>query len=201
VTLLVLWGLSAGMWVVSRYRDDLVGAHRVFVRDGRVVEEWFGLYNGDDRIAFGGTRSSDLPAAYRRYVGRDAEPFSEYGHFERQPRAVFAEGDDPFFAGLGLATGRRYSSPVPGSAPRRGVPPVFEFEHERNFVSVPWWFVLAGITLVMAWRLNARLNRRIAARRRESCGYCPACAYDCRATPERCPECGTSLAASANTLK
>ena len=54
--------------------------------------------------------------------------------------------------------------------------------------SVPCWF-LALITgaAPVAWLLH---NRH--ARRRTRAGYCRSCGYDLRATPGRCPECGTA---------
>jgi hypothetical protein len=44
--------------------------------------------------------------------------------------------------------------------------------------------------LLPAARLLAFLNRRLRARRRRARNLCPACAYDLRASPDRCPECG-----------
>ena len=57
-------------------------------------------------------------------------------------------------------------------------------------LTFPYWFALLITAALPAWwcirhRARQRRARRIAA------GLCPTCGYDLRATPERCPECGT----------
>jgi hypothetical protein len=56
-------------------------------------------------------------------------------------------------------------------------------------VGVPLWFVVAASATLPAAALWKR-----AARRQHKLGCCSSCGYDLRATPERCPECGTAVA-------
>ena len=60
-------------------------------------------------------------------------------------------------------------------------------------VVLPYWLmaVVTGVgPAVWAWRRRRR-------RRRGGAGLCPACGYDLRATPGRCPECGTTVGHAA----
>ena len=55
--------------------------------------------------------------------------------------------------------------------------------------------LLSELALVvpLLW-LTSMLLRRHRARRRAAAGLCPACGYDVRSSPERCPECGAGHA-------
>jgi hypothetical protein len=57
-------------------------------------------------------------------------------------------------------------------------------------VGVPLWFLLCLTAAPPAVAAARHLRRRrIAARARS--GLCPSCGYDLRASPDRCPECGS----------
>jgi hypothetical protein len=58
----------------------------------------------------------------------------------------------------------------------------------RRALYLPHWLLVAATIAAPAWRVG----RMIRARRRPAAGRCPRCGYDLRATPERCPECGTA---------
>jgi hypothetical protein len=51
---------------------------------------------------------------------------------------------------------------------------------------VPYWFPFLVGAFLPGLRLWRRSRRPLGARR----NLCPACGYDLRATPDRCPECG-----------
>jgi hypothetical protein len=53
-------------------------------------------------------------------------------------------------------------------------------------VTLPWQFVVIVLLIFAVAALRARRKRQIGPP-----GYCPKCGYDLRATPNRCPECGS----------
>ena len=60
----------------------------------------------------------------------------------------------------------------------------------RYVVYVPHWFVVLGLLILPVVATTQRLRRQ----RRVDAGHCTTCGYDLRATPKRCPECGTVAA-------
>ena len=59
---------------------------------------------------------------------------------------------------------------------------------------VPYWMIVSLTILPpLIWLRGWQVQRRML--RRERSGRCRTCGYDLRATPDRCPECGTPIPA------
>ena len=81
---------------------------------------------------------------------------------------------------------------------RQGGRPNGEYWANRDIVlCVPYWLPVLACG-VGGWLIGrrARLTRRRLRR-----GECPACGYDVRATPDRCPECGLASHAVAEVAR
>jgi hypothetical protein len=65
--------------------------------------------------------------------------------------------------------------------------------HGWDSVVIPSWFALTCAAILPSiW-----IKRHLHARRAAYLGRCSRCGYDLRATPDRCPECGTPIPTTA----
>jgi hypothetical protein len=72
-----------------------------------------------------------------------------------------------------------------------------EWSYRFVLVAFPAWSVVAVSAILPAWWLV--LRRRWRRQRLRADRRCERCGYDVRATPERCPECGTAVAPASAT--
>jgi hypothetical protein len=66
------------------------------------------------------------------------------------------------------------------------------FVQNSYAIGISHWFAAALLLALPLFRLIRHRRHRIDMRRR--LGLCITCGYDLRATPDRCPECGTLVA-------
>jgi hypothetical protein len=167
VTSLVLCAGTAGVWVRSSLgTDDSIYVHT------RASRYRLDSENGAIVISrFVAAPADRARRAVAFYSGNDNYELRHYGveNSEEDGRASGMWAGEPgSYALLGL-----------------GVRPKPNWAGATAVVRLPDWFVLATVGSPLLVRL---LKRR---RARASRGLCTVCGYDLRASPERCPECGT----------
>ena len=173
---LLLFVAVVVLWVRSHWVHD-----RVFVlRESGTWDTWSGL--GHLQIA----KVYDTPAATGTAWLTASTTTPVQGDFGAW-KIVWGFGPTEFWpiptAGLQRGSHQRFTRRLPRH-------PLIQ-EHDRPFrysaVVLPYWVLGAMlVTAPLTWA-TLRISRR---RRKRS--LCPACGHDLRATPDRCPECGTS---------
>jgi hypothetical protein len=102
-----------------------------------------------------------------------------------------------------FAPGHRFFRLHGSGGGMRAVRPAFGIERQESggaildsttSLTIPMWAVVLAATVLLVSRLA--IYRR--ARNRLRVGGCAVCGYDLRASPERCPECGTLAATGAD---
>ena len=111
--------------------------------------------------------------------------FQDYVRLREAPAGFSYQGYEPrdnrHLAGstlrrLGFALQSEYNTPDASGS----------YDFPNAFV--PHWFIVLITALLPATRLYLLVRRR----QQKRAGLCPTCGYDLRATPSRCPECGTT---------
>ena len=162
---------------------------------GRVEMARWVVASGAGRLIFDHSREWKTGEFVRRMSGRPPRPGEWRWRIEEDPRDIlyyyaprtdrYALKPDHAVLGFALKFHRDDSRAEPHGtiAPHEGV-----MVETATELMVPHW--LPAIVLLLspaAW--VARHHRRA---RRLRTGVCPSCGYDLRASPGRCPECGTA---------
>jgi hypothetical protein len=101
--------------------------------------------------------------------------------------------------GLSFTRGDHVPARVPGSNGGFGWPANRQSANETLFW-FPHWLVL-GVMAVLPVLLWMKRIRSVRMQNRFAHGLCLVCGYDLRATPDRCPECGTVPEKGPATVK
>jgi hypothetical protein len=81
---------------------------------------------------------------------------------------------------------RRWAGFGLGYIQHRLGPPAYRIDTRSDSLWIPMWMLVALLSVPPACWLSQRWQRG-----RKRAGLCSACGYDLRASPGRCPECGT----------
>jgi hypothetical protein len=97
----------------------------------------------------------------------------------------FVSGSDGFELSRHTEPAQKYA---PWSSSDWGVATLNALGGTVYHLSAPHWAIVVVLLSISGTRIAMGLQRRLRAR----IGRCFRCGYDLRATPDRCPECGTA---------
>ena len=180
-TSLLLCVATAALWVRSYFLADELRREVMVIDDSprhagsmvvrRVGSNRGGVYLARQAQEFGSSWDTEPGRTVRNTYANDGpERDSLHGPLERDLEAMgWLVEVRPDWRRLGF---RHSDGMVAGES--------------LTYTVIPYWFLTLTLAALPAGA--AMKHGRRAKRRRR--GLCPACGYDLRATPDRCPECG-----------
>jgi hypothetical protein len=177
---LVLCVATAVFWVRSYWGSDYVEFEKVSppLQSGSVN---INIQTGLGRVQVQGLAQVYPPEIYKSWarerVGR-GWTMAAAGRMSYAARPDFDPNPCPFYskAVVGFQSANHFQKPY-------GLPGIF------RGVVIPLWSICILLGALPVYRFMKWYHLRERARR----GLCAICGYDLRATPDRCPECGTAV--------
>ena len=164
--------LLLGLWTRSYTATYLLGRWMRSAQGGTVRETCSGVFSHRGALGVASYASEQSAAELGAFT-----PLSRWGWIGDAPAYPIGERDAMSLAGFD------YVRELTGSSDSTLV-------ESRHLLRVPYWVLALLVSLVPLWHGQIAIRRRLALRRERMRGLCPACGYDLRATPARCPECG-----------
>jgi hypothetical protein len=179
--LLLIAAAALVLWPMSRGRNLEMWASRYTAQSGHVHGLNLGVWCDNGQISIGCDRSDCLSGLALQLASAEAEFYHGKWHWQRNSEhssgiwryMTWTHGP---FSGWFLDENDK------------------ELIWTRRFYSAPCWLIVpaaAAWPLTSLTRLTLLLRRRIRSRRYARKCLCQICGYDLRASPQRCPECGT----------
>ncbi len=184
----------AGLWMGSYWRADVFS----MVRDDGSIRA-IALYQGAIHLIATGTSARDRPMrwdSYRIPPDADYAALHRAGNVQWETLAFARIKTTPFVRLTVTAQGKTTTTTL--TVPAGGT--MLPYGRGTAGVLVPWlesasydalivpYWAIAVLAMIYPLLRGRRVVSAIGRRRR---GQCLACGYDLRASPERCPECGT----------
>ena len=169
---------TVGVWVRSYWVCD--GVSWRYIPQDMSYGEWAGLVSSRGGLMF--ESSYWHWGIFAGYIKRGRVIVWTHEGASQYPRFVARkiDPDDVLraqnFRALGFEVGREVVTDYAGSLLRE----------RRTYATVPLPAIVAVTAFLPVFAVRRRMRERCAKE-----GHCLVCNYDLRATPDRCPECGT----------
>jgi hypothetical protein len=188
--LLVAISLLAGIaitsvWIRSHFVGDWISFGQI--RDPSYDESFYQIDSDDGRLLFSRlhvTVTGPAPKSFQ--IDQDAGMTLPPG-FSYKSHPALVEPNKSLRYYLGAYFYNNWSqSPFMGDPDHR-FPSMGQRTEHNVLLDIPHWYFIIISCILPIW-FTVRLARQ---HHRKQSGFCLKCGYDLRATPNRCPECGT----------